>query len=157
MDNSFRTNPHKAAAKIQINNSLLGVCLTMFGFMWAFAPERLSVQVLVQFIFAVPLLYISNNAYSKIAYWRETKIWDYFGWLTSTIAIAFVLNIIGILTFLIGHPQLTVMYFLTTWILLGIYTCVNLYYKRASKRVLLFKYVFFVLVQLLFGIGILYV
>jgi len=88
---SFKTNPHKAAAKIRINNTLIGVCLTMFGIIWAFSSNKLTSDIILQFIFAVPLLYVSSLCYTKLAYWKEVRLWEFFGWFTGTTALAFVL------------------------------------------------------------------
>ena len=156
MVNHFKTNPHKAAAKIEINNTLISVCITIFGIMWAFAPERLNVEILLQFIFAVPLLYISSICYTKIAYWKEVKCWDYYGWFTSTTAAAFVLNVIGILTFFLGYTIMALIYFAVIWFLLIIYTLINIHYDPKATGVKVFKLLFFILIQLIFGIGILY-
>lgn len=149
-------NPYKASAKMGINSSLIGICLTIFGVLWAFAPERLSIEILLQIIFAIPLLYISSNAYAKIAYWKKVKFWDYLGWFTGTTATAFVLNLVGILTFSLGHPIMTLTYFLTLWSLLVIYTIINSYHNPGAVKINVFKLAYFILIQLIFGIGILY-
>ena len=156
MVNPFETNPHKAAAKIRINNTLIAVCMTIFGIIWAFAPGRLSVEILLQFIFAVPLLYISSISYAKIAYRKETKLWDYFGWFTGTTATAFVLNVIGVLTFFLGYPIMTLIYFVVIWSLLIVYTSINICYNPKKIGVKVFKLLFFIIIQLIFGMGILY-
>lgn len=156
MPDPFKTNPHKAASKIEINNTLMAVCLTVFGIIWAFAPERLDNVVLVQFIFAIPLLYISSISYTKIAYWKEVRLWNYFGWFTGTTAKAFVLNIIGVLIFLLGHPGFSIMYFIVTWIFLGIYTLINLHFDPKRLKEKIFKFLYFVLIQFFFGILVLY-
>ena len=156
MVDPFRTNPHKAAAKIRINNTLIGVCLTIFGVLWAFSPEKLGLEIMLQFIFAVPLLYVSSLCYTKIAYWEEVKLWDYFGWFTGTTALAFVFNVIGILSFLIGFRVLALIYFFTIWLLLAIYTAINYYYKPKNVSIKIFKLLYFIAIQLIFGVAILY-
>ena len=156
MANPFETNPHKAAAKIRVNNTLTGVCITVFGILWAFGSEKLNTQIILQFILAIPLFYVSSLSYSKIAYWKEIKLWDYFGWFTGTTAIIFVLNIIGILTHLIGFTKLTLVYFAMIWALLLVYTIINIHYNPKDSANKIFKLLYFVIMQLIFGIGILY-
>ncbi|MBS3166851.1 hypothetical protein J4403_01430 [Candidatus Woesearchaeota archaeon] len=104
--NYVKTNPHKSQAKLESMNNIMAVCLTIFGIMWAFSPDRLNGPILLQFVLAIPLLYVSGLAYTKVAYRKEVKFWDNFGWFTSTVATAFVLNIVGILIFLLGRVQI---------------------------------------------------
>ena len=152
----FHTNPPKAASKLKVNNALIGVCISVFGIMWTFAPERLNFPILLQFVFAVPLLYVSSISYTKIAYWKQIKLWDYFGWFTGTTGTAFVLNVVGILTFFLGHPRMAFMYFVTIWSLLIIYTLINIRYNKNAIGIKIFKLLYFIIVQLIFGMGILY-
>ncbi len=156
MSNPFKTNPHKASAKIGINNNLIAVCITVLGIMWAIAPNRLELGILVQFVFAVPLLYVSSIAYTKIAYYSHIKYWDVLGWFTGTTATAFVLNIIGVLLYFLGYPRMTIIYFLITWILLFIYTLINCHYNHGDKVVRIFKFLYFVSIQVVFGLGAIY-
>ncbi len=157
MANPFKVNPHKAATKMEANHDLIAVCLTVFGIMWALTPEKLSLAILLQFIFAIPLLYISSISYAKIAYQQDAKFWDYLGWFTGTMATAFALNIIGILTFLLGHAVLSLIYFFITWLLLLVYTLINIYYNPEDKGTKIFKFLFFIVVQLIFGVLILFI
>ena len=152
----FKTNPHKASAKIGINSNLIAVCITVLGIIWAFDPERLKPWLLMQFIFAVPLLYISSIAYAKIAYYRDIKYWDTLGWFTGTMATAFVLNIIGILVFFLGHTVMSLVYFLFTWFLLMIYTIINCHHNHGDRRLRIFKFLFFVSIQAVFGLSVIY-
>ena len=152
----FKTNPQKAASKISINNNLIAACLAIFGILWAIAPEKLTLPIIIQFAFAIPLLYVSSIAYTKIAYWKQVKFWDYLGWFTGTTATAFVLNIIALLIFILGYRGMALAYFFLLWFLLIIYTAINIYYNPRVARVKIFKLLFFIFIQLIFGIGILY-
>ncbi len=156
MKNQFATNPHKAASKIQTNNMLIGVCMTIFGILWAFSPENLTTEIVLQFVFAIPLLYVSNLCYTKIAYWKEVRLWDYFGWFTGTTALVFVLNMLGVLTYFIGYHKMSILYFLTIWILLTIYTMINIYHNPKAAKIKIFKLLYFIILQLIFGLGMLY-
>jgi len=152
----FKTNPQKAASKISINNSLMAVCLAIFGILWAIVPEKLTPPIIIQFTFAIPLLYVSSIAYTKIAYWKQVKFWDYLGWFTGTTATAFVLNIIAILIFILGYKGMALAYFLVLWSLLAVYTIINIHYNPWAVRVKIFKLLFFILIQLIFGVVIFY-
>jgi len=156
MQNPFKTNPEKASSKIRINNNLIAVCLTLFGIVWAFAPERLDVEIVMQFIFAVPLLYLSSIAYTKIAYWKEVRLWDYLGWFSGTTGMAFVLNIVGIFTYLLGYEVMMIVYYLVIWGLLLLYTIINIHYDKKVIGIKVFKLAYFILIQLFFGLGVLY-
>lgn len=156
MASPFKANPHKADSKIKINTSLIVVCITLLGIIWTFAPERLNFPILLQFVLAVPLLYISSIAYTKIAYWKEIKLWDYLGWFTGTTATAFVLNIVGILTYLLGYSVLALIYFGVLWGCLLIYTLINIHYNPRAVGFKIFKLLFFIVIQLIFGIGVIY-
>jgi hypothetical protein len=151
--NPFTTNPEKAGSKIRINNDLILACITIFTFIWAFAPNKLSFWLIIQFVFAVPLLYISNTAYTKIAYKKETKLWDYFGWFTGTTGIALVFNILGILIYLLGFMTIFYLYFALLWFLMLIYTIINIHYHPSSIKIRIFKFLYFVLIQVIFGLG----
>jgi len=152
----FKTNPQKAASKISINNNLISVCLATFGILWAIAPEKLTLPLIVQFTFAVPLFYVSSIAYAKIAYWDQVKFWDYLGWFTGTTATAFVLNIIAVLIFILGYKEMALAYFFILWSLLVVYTVINIRYNPQAVGVKIFKLLFFILIQLIFGVGIFY-
>ena len=156
MTDFFEANPHKAAAKIGINSSLMAVCLALFTIMWTFAPEKINVKILLQIILAVPLFYISSISYTKIAYWKQVRHWDRLGWLTGNAATAFTLNLIGILTFLLGYSGLALMYFGILWTLLIIYTLINIRYNPKAVKIKVFKLLFFIVIQLIFVNGLLY-
>ena len=134
----------------------MALCIALFGVIWAFAPEKLTIEILLQFMFAIPLLYISSIAYTKIAYYTQNKLWENLGWFTGTTGTAFVLNIIAIFMFLIGHPLVALFYFILIWVLLLSYTIINIYYDPRSIRMRIFRLCFFISVQLVFGIGVIY-
>ncbi len=135
----------------------MALSITIFSILWSFASDRLNVEILLQFILAIPLLYLSSISYTKVAYWKEVELWEYLGWFTGTTATALVLNVIGILIFFLGYPLVTLIYFFTLWSLLLIYTLINIYYNPDQKRIKLFKFFFFVAIQLIFGVGLLFV
>jgi len=151
MINLFKTNPEKASAKIRINNSLIGVLFTIFGIIWAVNPSKLNFWLTLQFVLAMPLLYISNITYTKIAYRKEAHLWDFFGWITGNTAMALVLNIFGILIYILGFISLFYFYFGLIWGLLFIYTILNT--RQAKKPIIgVFKFLYFVLIQIIFGL-----
>lgn len=151
-------NKEKALGKIAINNSLMGISLAIFSAIWVFSQKKPDLVILVQFLFAVPLFYVSSNSYMKIAYREEkNRLWDHFGWITGTTATAFILNIIGILCFLLGFPTLTVIYFIFFWLLLLVYTIINIKTNPEGLYRHIFKLLYFVIIQLIFGLGIVFI
>jgi len=159
----FGTNPDKASAKIRINNNLIAACLTIFGMIWALAPGRLTSLIILQFVIAIPLLYASNIAYTKIAYWKKVKLWEYMGWFAGTTGTALVFNILGLLIFSLGFAELAIVYFVVMWLCLLAYTLINIHYsleynphpKDLNYKV--FKLFYFISIQLVFGIIPLYI
>lgn len=152
MEDGFTTNPQKAAAKININNILMAACLAVLTILWSFSPERAHPAALAQLVFAIPLLYVSSIAYTKIAYRDEVKWWDYLGWFTSTTATAGILNVFGILVHTLGYGAMALAYYLLTWALLLVYTLINMRYHPHAIGIKLFKFFYFVALQFAFGL-----
>lgn len=149
----FTTIPEKAGAKVEINNILMAVCVAALSLLWTLFRDGVHPFVLAQLVFAVPLLYTSSLAYAKVAYWREAKLWDELGWFTGTTATAGIFNALGIMTYTVGYPGLAIAYYLVTWILLGVYTLVNILYHPEHHWPRIFKFVFFVLLQAVGGLA----
>jgi len=152
MEDFFVTNPEKAAAKIQINNILMASCLAILTILWGIGDRPQDQGLLAQLVLSVPLLYVSSIAYTKIAYREEVKWWDRLGWFSGTTATIAILNAFGIMTSSAGYPSIAVIYFLLTWALLFVYTCINLRYHPRAVGVKVFKYGYVVTLQVLFGL-----
>jgi hypothetical protein len=153
----FMTNPHKAQNKVSLYTNLMNLSLALFAIIWAIAPERLTFVLILQFVLAIPLFYVSCISYTKIAYRKEVKSWNVLGWFTGITATAFVMNIIGILIYLLGYTTLAYVYFFFLWILMAIYTVINArQHPREQRSFAYFKFLYFVAVQVIFAISIIY-
>ena len=150
----FKTNPQKSANKVTINSFMMGSLFFVLTLIITLDPNRFSHIIIFQLFLAVPLLYVSSLAYSKIGYWKETYEWDILGWFTNTTGNLFIINAIGLLALKFSH-LLAYSYFFLFCLLMVIYTFINI---RQNKKILnekLFK-LFFLLVIVFFG-GILFV
>lgn len=122
----FKTNPHKASSKVNISSFMIGGLFFVLTLIWSVSPNRYPDIVTGQLILAIPLLFVSSLAYSKIGYWKESKLWDTFAWITNTLGNGFVLNSVGLMTIYNGKKELALIYFITIAILLGCYTIINM-------------------------------
>ncbi|GBE17052.1 hypothetical protein BMS3Abin15_00887 [bacterium BMS3Abin15] len=65
--NIFKTSPEKAISKVHISSIMMGVLIFIFAFIWNNGPDELSRIAIFQLVLAIPLLFVSTLAYSKIA------------------------------------------------------------------------------------------
>ena len=93
----FRTNAEKSASKVNIDSIMMGCLFFVFTLIWTLNPKQFNPMAITQLVLAIPLLFVSSLAYTKLSYRKEIKHWDYLGWYTNTIGNAFVLNVVGIL------------------------------------------------------------
>jgi len=150
----FETNPQKSANKVTINSLMMGSLFFVLTLIITLDPKNFSPAIIFQLFLAIPLLYVSCLAYSKIGYYEETYAWDTLGWLTNTIGNLFVINSIGLLALKFGHA-LSVIYFSLFCSLMVIYTIINVWQNKRILNEKLFK-LFFLLVIVFLG-GILFI
>ncbi len=150
----FRTNPHKSANKVTINSIMMGSLFFMLTLIITLDPEKFSPLIISQLFLAIPMLYVSSLAYSKIGYWKETYEWNTLGWFTNTIGNLFVINAIGLLAAKF-NSNLAYVYFFLFCLLMIIYTLINIKHNQKIWPQKIFKLIF-LLVIILFG-GILFV
>ncbi|HLD04283.1 MAG TPA: hypothetical protein VJG90_01045 [Candidatus Nanoarchaeia archaeon] len=147
----FQTNPQKASAKVTINSFMMGSLFFILTLIWSLNPEKFSLSIITQLVLAIPLLFISSLAYSKIGYWKEVKLWDYLGWFTNNLGNIFILNVIGLMTSKL-YLSLAWIYFSLIVMLMVIYSWINCVYSPYALREKAFKLIFFLVVLLLGGI-----
>lgn len=124
--NIFKTSPEKAISKVNINSIMMGVLVFVFAFIWSDGPGHFGYIAVFQLILAIPLLFVSSLAYSKIGYRNESiKKWDYLGWHTNTIGNAFVLNVVGLVV-ASQYKDIAIIYFMLIIFLMVIYTAINI-------------------------------
>jgi hypothetical protein len=150
-DNAFKTNEQKASMRITINSAMMGALFFMLTFILANGYEKFNFLVITQLFLAIPLLFVSVLAYSKIAYWKESKVWDLYGWITSNLGNIILLNAIGLMVIKISKG-LSATYFVLTLFLMVIYSTINIVYAPFMTKQKLFKLLFFFVVMFIGGV-----
>lgn len=147
----FQTNPAKAANKLSINSFMMGSTFFIFTLIWTLSPDKFNPLLIIQLVFSIPLLFVSSLAYSKIAYWKETRLWDFLGWITNNLANIFLLNIVGLMIAQY-FKTISLWYFTTIIILMLVYSIVNVIYTPKALKQKIFKFLFLLVGLLLLGI-----
>jgi len=150
-DNYFEINSHKASIRVTINSIMMGSLFFVLTLIWTTDPLKFSTFTVAQIILAVPLLYVSSLAYSKIGYAKKVIMWDVLGWFTNTIGSIFILNAIGLMTAAI-YKDIALTYFLLMIILMVIYSVINIKYTPNELKEKMFKLVFFLIIMTLGGL-----
>ncbi|MBI2405829.1 hypothetical protein HYV21_02145 [Candidatus Microgenomates bacterium] len=144
--------PPKATTRVALNNSLIAITIGVFFLTINLKQELLLPRVLIlQFILAIPLLFTSSLAYSKVGYRDKIERWNKLAWITFILGYAFILNVIGIFVGNIIGTLESIVFFIITWVLVIIYSLVDLSYKQTVLRERLAKDSIFILIQLILG------
>ncbi len=141
----FKTNPAKAANKLTINSFMIGSVFFIFTLIWASDPEGFSKTIIFQLVMSIPLFFVSSLAYSKIAYWKETRLWDFLGWFTNNLANLLLLNVVGLMIAQ-SFKDMALFYFYLILFLMLCYSVINVIYERRALKEKLLKYLFLVAV-----------
>ena len=151
MADIFHTNASKASSKVTINSFMMGSLFLILSLIWTLNPSRFNILIIAQIVLAIPLLYVSSLAYTKIGHWEKVELWDILGWFTNNIGSIFILNSVGLMTAQF-YKGLAISYFLLLIILMGIYSIINVIYRPRTLKEKIFKFAFFVFVLTLGGI-----
>ena len=145
----LNTNPQKSTNKVTINSFMMGSLFFVLTLIITLDPNRFSKLVIYQLVLAIPLLYVSSLAYSKLGYWKETHEWDILGWYSNTLGNLFVINAVGLVAanFDINLSRL---YFFLFVFLMIVYTIINIKYNRHAWFEKLYK-LFFLLAVIICG------
>ena len=112
-----RTNPEKATARVGINSFMMGSVFFILTLILSTGINA-TFPIVFQLVMAVPLLFVSSLAYSKLSYWKENLAWDRLGWITNHFGSWFLINVVGLLgasySKLIGISYFTLTIFLMT-------------------------------------------
>lgn len=138
----FSTNPHKANSRVTINSFMMGSLFFILTLLMALKPENFHSAIMVELLLAVPMLYVSSLAYSKVGYWENPKMWDSFGWFTNNIGNGFILNAVGLMVASV-MPNLSLIYFVLILALMIVYSIINIIYKPETIGEKVFKFLFF--------------
>lgn len=145
----FTTNPEKAASRVAINGVMLASLFVMLAVIFL-EPEKFNFIAIIQMVLSIPLLFVASLVYSKIGYWKETKIWSSFGYITQSFGNFFIINSIGLIASGISK-FLAFSYFGLIILLLASYSLINIYHKRKFSSQF-FKFLFFLIIISLGGI-----
>src|SRR3989344_4688002 len=124
-ENIFSTNPEKASARVAINGVMLASIFVMLAVVFL-DLDKFNHWAVVQMVLAIPFLYVSSLAYSKLGYWKETKLWDAFGYFSNTLGNIFLINAVGLFALTLSF-LFSIFYFLITIARLFIYSSINIY------------------------------
>ncbi|MDD4989294.1 MAG: hypothetical protein PHV42_02610 [Candidatus Pacebacteria bacterium] len=149
--NFFSTNPQKSANKVTINSFMMGSLFFILTLIITLGQDKFSHLIIFQLFLAIPLLYVSSLAYSKIGYWKETSDWDALGWFTNTTGHLFVINAIGLLAVKFSS-LLAGVYFTLFCGLMIVYTLINIKHNKQMRSQKIFKLIFLLVVVFFGGI-----
>ena len=147
----FETNPQKSTNKVTINSFMIGSLFMMLALIVTLDPYKFSQAIIFQLVLAIPLLYVSSLAYSKIGYWKATYDWNILGWFTNTTGNLFVMNAVGLLANKF-YPGLSYIYFALFCLLMVIYTLINIKHNKDRWYFKLFKLIYLLVIIFLGGI-----
>lgn len=147
----FKTNPQKSANKVTINSFMMGSLFFVLTLIITLGSNKFSHAIIFQLFLAVPLLYVSSLAYSKIGYWKETYEWDTLGWFTNTTGNLFIINAIGLLA-LQFSLILSCIYFSLFCLLMIVYTFINIRQNKKIFHEKIFKLIFLLIIVFFGGI-----
>ncbi len=135
-----RKNPEKAASRVAINGVMLASLFVVLTIIFL-DPKKFDAFATAQLVLAIPFLYVSSLAYSKIGYWEKTRLWNALGYFTNTIGTLLLINAIGVLVSSISVP-LAIVYFGIMILLLLIYSLINVLYNRKTLLEKILKFSF---------------
>jgi len=142
-------NPEKAASRVAINGVMLASLFVILAVVFL-DPDKFKFIAVAQMLLSIPFLFVSSLAYSKVGYWKETRLWNAFGYVTLTFGNFFMINAMGLFASNISRP-LTFTYFGITIVLLLAYSMVQINYRRSVKGQVV-KFLFSLIIILAGGI-----
>ncbi|HEY4507495.1 MAG TPA: hypothetical protein VJJ47_01285 [Candidatus Paceibacterota bacterium] len=134
------TNPEKAASRVAINGVMLASLFVVLAVVFL-EPEKFSLIVVAEMVLAIPFLFVSSLAYTKIGYWKEVRFWDSFGYITNTLGNFLLIDSVGLLSYSFS-PALAYSYFALIILLMLAYSVINVAYnpKLAYSKALKFAF-----------------
>ena len=148
----LHTNEFKASVRVTIASMLIGICFTVFALVWAFDRNvKLNHFIMSQLIFAMPILYYSTTAYSKLGYKKNAGLWNKFAVVTFIIGYSLIINAIGIMIYVADLFINAILFFVLVWLLDIIYSICEIAEDRKNLRERIVKTGFFILAT--FGLG----
>lgn len=148
---AFEVNSQKAGAKVAVNAAMLGVLFFVLTMILALGSRKFHPLAIWQLVLATPLLFVSSLAYGKIAYWKETELWDAFAWITGNTGNILTLNAIGLMVLSVGKT-ISLAYFILTLLCMLSYSLINIHYNHRLAGQKFRKFGFFLALILIGGI-----
>lgn len=143
----------KSNARILMNTSLIVVAFTAFALIVTLQSRILiEHQVLtMQLVLAIPLLLTSTLANSKLTYTKHAPKWETLGWSAFIFGYGFLINVVGILIFILVGVPFAMLFFAVNILLTFGYSAVEVSYNRKALARRLAKDLTFVLILFIFG------
>ncbi|MFH1649494.1 MAG: hypothetical protein ABIA93_03020 [Candidatus Woesearchaeota archaeon] len=144
----------KAKLRLDINRSLLAICFALFGIIIAIQPELLGQTpwLPIQLTLAIPLLFTSIFARSKLATARLPKMWEEYGFITFLIGYALLINVTGILLSTKLSVHLGLIFLFSNIFISLVYSTLEVIETKSKLKTRLYKDSFFALLILIGGI-----
>lgn len=144
-------NPEKTASRLAINSTMTSTLFFILTLVWALNPKKFSILMISELVLAIPLLYTSSFAYSKLGYWKIKHRWGEFGWITNTTGNIFVLNVIGLMTAGV-YLEVAYLYFGLTIVLMGAYYFMHVVFEKRQLKIRIMKFIYFLILIICGGI-----
>jgi len=154
MINNTEINKLKAESRTVINLRLLGISFTLFTFIAAISPFLLKENILLslQLTVAIPLLITSIFARKKLAYTKKIEIWNKYGFITSTIALAFLLNVVGIFLSVLVGKNISLIFYAANILIAILYSLFEIHENKSLIKSRICKDLLFILILVVLGI-----
>jgi len=144
----------KAQLRLSINQSLLAITFTVFALTISLKPSLLKESLFVptQLTVAIPLLFSSLFARSKLPFAKHPRMWEEYGYFTFLIGYSFLINVLGtLLTVSIGKPS-GIIFFVANILISVAYSCLEIAEDRSKLFSRIRKDLFFATILFLGGI-----
>jgi hypothetical protein len=149
----FELNKRKSDSRVMANLTLLGISITLFGLIITINPKLLDSALLAyQLVLSIPFFTSSTFARSKMAYTRNARKWDLFGFITFILAYGFLINSIGLLLANFASNQVVVTFFVINIILAISYSSIQVWYDKSKLKGRIFQDLTFTILIILLGI-----
>ncbi|MHA1266851.1 MAG: hypothetical protein ACTSRS_16560 [Candidatus Helarchaeota archaeon] len=145
----------RAEINVAENSRLLAVAIAIFVVIFIYKdviPVALFGWVIAQLVLSFPLFYKSSDGYEKLAYRDELK-WKWFAKLLNSTGTALVFNAIAIIIYSFSLA-FSLIFFGVTWGIEIIYSILDIKERRANFKKRLFKSLWYLSLQIIFGLGI---
>lgn len=144
----------KVKLRREINLVLLAVAFIIFALTISFKASLFKSIWLLAFqsTLAMPLLLASLFACAKVGVADRVKMWEKFSYITSTLAYAFLINVVGLLLAQFSTKTMGVVFFIANILMAAIYSYLEIKENPSKLRSRIYKDVFFAALIILGGL-----